>query len=173
MKPQQRKTRPDSPLRNLPEDRQAAIIAMMEGPQNKSFAEIKKHLASDGLRVSENALSEFRSWYLLRRQFKEAEQSTDTLVELLKLDMPELSEEKLFRYGQLIFSQMALKTQDPAVWTETQKLNLKKEEQRLQERRIAILEKKAAQADAARDVATSKLTPEEKEQRMKSIFGLS
>jgi hypothetical protein len=42
----------------------------------------------------------------------------------------------------------------------------------LGERRVAVLERKAAQADQAEGVARSEMSPEEKAVRMKEIFGL-
>jgi len=55
---------------------------------------------------------------------------------------------------------------------------LKVQEQRadrnLEERRVAILEQKAKQAeDAEKVVSDKKLSPEEKQQRMRAIFGMS
>lgn len=53
------------------------------------------------------------------------------------------------------------------------KVELKKRDQQLAERRIAILEKKAAQADDAKAVtADSTLTPAQREAKLKEIFGL-
>ena len=52
-------------------------------------------------------------------------------------------------------------------------LVLKARDQDLTERKVALLEKKAAQADqAANAVGDQKLSPEEKERRLKQIFGI-
>lgn len=50
---------------------------------------------------------------------------------------------------------------------------LKEQELALETRRVALLESKAALADQARDVVTAKLSPEEQQQRLRQIFGLS
>lgn len=52
-------------------------------------------------------------------------------------------------------------------------LVLKARDQDLNERKIAILERKAEQADAAASaVSDGKLSPQEKERRLKQIFGI-
>jgi hypothetical protein len=53
------------------------------------------------------------------------------------------------------------------------KLQSKRVDQQLDERRVVVLEKRSAQADAAEAVVKSELTPEEKQARMKEIFGLA
>lgn len=53
------------------------------------------------------------------------------------------------------------------------KLEAKKVDQALDERRVKIMEQKAAQADEAKQVTGSDLTAEEKAMRMKQIFGMS
>lgn len=50
---------------------------------------------------------------------------------------------------------------------------LKEQELALETRRVNMLEQKAAQADKARDVMEAKLSPEEQQQRLRQIFGLS
>jgi hypothetical protein len=53
-------------------------------------------------------------------------------------------------------------------------LRLRAEELELAARRVALLEEKASQAKAAEQAAQSRrLTPEEREQRLKEIFDLS
>ena len=52
------------------------------------------------------------------------------------------------------------------------KLQEKQKDRKLDERRLELLEKKAAQADETSQVTTSNYTPEEKMARIKQIFGL-
>jgi len=52
-------------------------------------------------------------------------------------------------------------------------LLLKARQQELDERKVKLLEQKAAQADATRDVVESKLTPEQQQARIREIFGLA
>lgn len=49
---------------------------------------------------------------------------------------------------------------------------LKKADLDIKERRVSLLEQKAAQADQAKGVIESALTPEEKQQRLRQIFGM-
>lgn len=53
------------------------------------------------------------------------------------------------------------------------KTEQKGEALKLDERRVALLEKKAAQADEASTVVQSTLTPEEKQLKLKQIFGMT
>jgi hypothetical protein len=129
----ERKPRPDSPLRMLPEERQAAIMEMLE---DKSYAQVRKSLAKDGLVVSENALSKFRSWWLLREQFKEMSDTTDTLVELKKQEQPDLTPEELFNYGQQVFGTLAVKSQNVKHWKLVQGLRQKESDLRFQQEKF-------------------------------------
>ena len=53
------------------------------------------------------------------------------------------------------------------------KVLLQREDQKIDERKLKILEAKATQADQAKEVATSNMTPEQKQEKMRSIFGLA
>ena len=52
------------------------------------------------------------------------------------------------------------------------KLELRHKEFGLQQRKFALLKARAAKADQAEQVANSDLTPEEKQRKMREIFGL-
>lgn len=168
-----RKPRPDSPLRNLPPERQAAIIAYLE---KHSILETKNWLAQDGFSASQDALSKFRSWYLLERQYQEYRETTDQLIEQIKEGMPGLTEEQITSYGQKVFNTLAIRSQDPEIWRVAQGIRLKDAKLALDTRHIALLEKKAAQAEAAMEVVENKggkLSPAEREAKLKQIFGMS
>lgn len=49
----------------------------------------------------------------------------------------------------------------------------REKDRELEERRVKLLEQRASQAEKAEQVASSDASPEEKEQRIKSIFGMS
>ncbi|MDD2763477.1 MAG: hypothetical protein PHE83_05825 [Opitutaceae bacterium] len=92
--------------------------------------------------------------------------------ELTKLPEMEGQADKISRLGQVGFEMMALRNQNLEGYAMLKKLRLKEAEQKLVERRVAILEKKAAQADAAKQVTDEPdLTPEERLQRYRQIFG--
>lgn len=56
---------------------------------------------------------------------------------------------------------------------EAQRLELEREQIELQKRRLALLEKRAEQAERAQQVITASITPAEKERRLKQIFGIA
>lgn len=162
-----KKPRSDSPLKTLPEARQADIAEYLAA---HSLAETVAWLKEDGIKTSIASLSEFGSWYALRRQLSRNEQTVETLLaEYVKSD-PNLSPEKIQAMGQAFFSAMSLAQQDPESWVQVQKLNLQRAAMELDQRRVVLLEKKAAQLDQVKQVVESKLSPEEQKKRLKEIL---
>ena len=104
-----RKPRADSKLKTLPEERQAAIIEFMA---SHKLTETVKWLREDGLDTSVAALSDFYSWRQLRQQFAEDETTTESLLEQLKREVPNVSDEQLDEIGQRTFSLLSLRRQD-------------------------------------------------------------
>lgn len=131
------KPRSDSPLKNLSEERQAQVIEWCNTP--KQVAEdgvtvtcvgghkfAKQQLADDGLKVSEGALSDFYSWWHLRRDFQQADQQTEDILELIKKLDPEITAEKLEAAGHLIFTKNAVASRDAKEFREMEYLKLAK-----------------------------------------------
>lgn len=104
-----RKPRADSKLKTLPEDRQAAIA---EYARDHTLSDTLKWLRSDGLQTSAAALSSFLSWYVLQEQWRQDEVTTESLLEQLKGEVPNLSEEQLDDLGQRTFSLLSIRRQD-------------------------------------------------------------
>jgi hypothetical protein len=171
--------RADSKLKRLPEERQAAIIEMMKQP-GITQTMVRKELAADGLKTSEPALSEFYSWWHLRERFRQMEANANTMAELAKQQEPGLSTEALEKIGQSVFMDRAIQLErmDPEaasmIWYRMMRLNLKKSDQALVERRIKLLEAQAAKADKAEEVLQdTKLTDEQISAKIKDIFGIT
>jgi hypothetical protein len=94
-------------------------------------------------------------------------------LELAKLPEMEGQAEKISRLGQVGFELMALRNQNLEGYATLKKLRLKESEQKLNERRVALLEKKAAQADKAKEILGDKqLTEEEQAAQVRSLFGM-
>ena len=87
----------------------------------------REQLAADGIKVNDSTLSDFYSWWELRKDFSEAETHTEDLIELLKHLDPNITAEKLEVAGQLIFTKEALKKRDQPAFVEMGKLKLAKE----------------------------------------------
>jgi hypothetical protein len=184
-----KKPRYDAKLKNLPEARQAEILDYAE---EHGFVKCVAWLKEDGLSTSKTALSEFRSWYLLQQQFKADESTTDTLLEQLKKEVPDLSDAQIDDLGQRTFSLLALRRQDADTFLayrtarskgliETEKLNLRKvAESRMQE--ALALEKKRYMRETcslfiqwledrnAKEIATSSATNSDKIERLGALM---
>lgn len=122
------KPRSDAALKNLSEDRQADIATYLE---THSLAQTAEWLKDDGIKTSLRALSEFRSWYLLRTQLAENHSTVETLLAEFKKENPATSPEKVQAMGQAFFSAMAMQKQDIKPWFLAQQLELKKQAQAL------------------------------------------
>lgn len=161
-----------SRLKTLPEDKQRQIIEWLKSPAGGPGT-VDLILANFGLETSDTALSEFWSWWHLQQRFSANEARVESILERLAEKRPELPQEQLFSLGQEIFSALAIETQDSESWARVQKLRLSQQQQALEERRIQVLEKKAAEADKAREVMATELTPEQKQSRLREIFGMA
>lgn len=168
---QARKPNANSKLRLLSDENQERIIDKL---RSGTQAEAQSLVWQDfGIKCSRRSLTSFWSWYALRLQARQREERVNTLIEELKESHPEIPEDQLFNYGQSAFAMASLEGQDPETWVQIQKLQIRRSLLGLESRRISILEKKAAQLDALVAVRkSSTLTPEEREQRMKEIFGI-
>ena len=169
-----RKARSDSAFKTLPESRQAEIADYLRA---NSLAATVAWLKDDGIKTSASALSEFLSWYSLRLQFRQDEQTTETLLEQLKAEVPGLTDEQLDELGQRTFSLLAIRNQDADSFVnvrsamtraklEAAKLKLREEKLKQDERKIVLMEKKSAAYDRAQAALTEAknskggLTPE-------------
>jgi hypothetical protein len=162
-----KKPNANSPLQLLPEERRAHIMEMLEG---KSYEDVRKILADDGFKTSIRALKEFYSWYQLRQLFKEDRDMSDQFEEELKNFDPSMPKETISLFGDRVFLKLAIKRQDNLEWVRLRREEAREKQNALQERRIAVLEKKAAQADQAKEVINSTLTPEEQRERLREIL---
>lgn len=176
-----RKPNSNSKLKTLSPERQADVA---EYARTHSLAETVGWLRADGVHSSSSSLSEFLSWWALQQTFARAESNTHQFKEWLAKVSPELSEEQLDARAALLFQFEAVKTGDPDTYlafatarhkAKMDGLKFQQGERKLaqDDRRIALLEKKAAQADQAENVTKSDLTPEEKQLKLKQIFGMT
>jgi len=144
-----RKPNSNSVLKTLPDERQVDIV---EHAQGNSLSTTVKWLKADGVKTSAAALSEFLSWYGLQQQFRQDGQTTESLLEQLKAEVPGLTEEQLDQLGQRTFSLLAIRRQDPdsfvMVRSARSKAELEKAKLKLREQAEARL---AGQAKLARE----------------------
>lgn len=177
-----RKTRADSVLGTLPEERQSQIA---EYARAHTLDETCAWLKEDGVKLGRTALSLWLSSYSLRAQFKLADHDTLQFIHLLRQRRPDLPESELQQWGAEFFQMQALKAGDSETFLAyaTARHKAKKDEADLRlkeaagqrdDRRIKLLEQKAAQADEAKKtIGDGRLSAAEKHQRLRQIFGMT
>ena len=173
-----RKPNANSVLKTLPESRQTEIA---DYAAEHSLAATVKWLRDDGLQTNSSSLSEFLSWYGLQQQFRQDAQTTDAILEKLKTEVQGITDDQLDEVGQRTFSLLALRNKDldgfvnirsAKTRKELEVAKLKLRERKLEQdaRKLALLERKAAAFDQAKEVVESTLTPEEQKARLKEIL---
>jgi hypothetical protein len=167
-----KKQRSDAVLKTLPPGLQAELFARCNAA---SYTVVKGWLReAHGITTSEGALSKFYAWFPLSRRLEQAATFADSLkTQLSALPSMQGRAEEISDVTQIAFEMQAVQEQDGELYYNLRKLRLKERDQKLVERRIKLLEQKAAQADAAQSVtADQALTPAEREAKLKEIFGL-
>jgi hypothetical protein len=117
-------------------------------------------------------MSKFRAWELDEREReleaeRQAEDERQALAENPNWTLDQARERVLTKAYQ-----RALAKGDFALGLATVKQDLNAQKVGLDERKLDLLEKKAAQADSAKEVVASKMTPEQKEAEYRRIFGM-
>ena len=167
-----RKQRSDATLKTLPEVVQEQLFELL---RTKSYAKVRLAAREKWEVVTSPAsLSEFFRWYPTSRRLEVARSTADEVAKTLRaLGDTKIDEAQIARASQAVFEAQAIRTGDAATYIGLAKIRLASEAGRRDERRIALLEKKAAQADAAEGVTRDEtLTPEARQQRLREIFGL-
>jgi hypothetical protein len=162
---------------------QAVIIAKLKEPSG-SYEAVCKWLRSEwSIKTSVGALSAFWSWWHLKQRMDLAEQRSRNFEEQLRTRKDYgLSEDEIITLGNKIFIEQGVETGDAKLFTavvdrilskRTVEGNAKLKTRQLDiaERRVKLLENKAAQADKAAKVnSDASLTPEQYRARMREIF---
>lgn len=169
-----KKPRADAVLKTLTKDRQSDIA---EFARSHTLAETVKWLGADGVRIQKSALSRWLSWWQWQQIYVQSESDAEDFKEMVRKEYPDMDIEKVERFGHLFFQRAAIKRDQPQIFLKfssaRSKAALEKAKLAQTDRRIKLLEEKAAKADQAAEVTKSALTPEEKDRRMKEILGLS
>ena len=150
-----RKPRCDSPLRQLPEPRQAEIVEQLK---TTSLAGVRTGLAATGVKTSLSSLSKFRSWYL-----KRMEQRTTRVTEMLAdmeaicrmargRNMSGVTDAQLTKLTVRYLSIRALADRDSVAWVRVHGLRIKGERVKLQKRRMALQDRFLALRDRRVDL---------------------
>jgi hypothetical protein len=165
-----RKPRADSRLKTLPPELRADIAA--HAATHRLEETRAWLLAEKKIRTSTGALSEFLSWQRLQESLQANENTVAALMDWYRERHPDTGAEELSALGQAFFSALALRLQDPKVWTAIQHLGLKRRQLDLDREKLELLRRKAEQADRTEAVLNdAALTPAERQRRIREIYG--
>jgi hypothetical protein len=191
----EKKPRADSKLKNLPDTDQEAMWQLMHPADAEtkawSLEQVACHIQNThGFSVALSTLSEWHSWYSLRRRMEHAaRRANQTALELARNS--DMTPEDIHRVAQTVFTAEALEQGDIKGYVALARLrqgdkSLEQRDKQLDqrdqeltqretlvaqsERRVALLEAKAAQADAAKGVLGEALSPEEQNRRLREIL---
>lgn len=175
------KPRSDSKLAALNSEQKAQLRTWLVD-ENKSYEEVRTLLHDDfNVRVGITAIQRFYASDCFSLRSSEAKDFAEQVVEELKASGQSFDMATLALVKQKAFERAYAKNGNidelatlAKILGDSAKLELKKKDQQLAERRIAILEKKAAQADAAKDITgDEKLSDTEKAAKMRALFGIA
>lgn len=174
------KPRSDAKLKSLPPHQRQQLIRWLT-EENLSYADARDRLWQDmGVRTSAGALSGFFASECFTLRYTQARELADTVGEAMASDPEKFDQATIALVKQKAFERAVARDGDikelailASIIGDTAKVRIKQQELALSERRIALLEAKAAQADAAEHVVRdTDLTPEQRTARMREIFGL-
>lgn len=169
-----RKPRSDSVLDQLPAQQRDALGKWLL-VENVSYTEALERLRTEfGVRSSLPALSGFYQRLQQQRLLERISQAKD-LARSIKGELAASNTATLPTIeliAQRAFELAVQESPDVRDLAQLTQLLLKARQMDLDERRIKLLETKAAQADQAGEVVKSDLSPEEKVTRFREIFGM-
>lgn len=175
------KPRSDNKLASLPPAQKAQLRTWLID-ENRAYEEVvplvREHF---GVRTSTGALSKFYRTHCFSLRSSQAREFAEQVEGELRSQGPaKFDEATLALVRQKAFERAYSREGSidelailAKILADSSKLELKRQELGLTERRVKLLEQKAAQADAAEAVTRSTtLTPTEREAKLKEIFGL-
>lgn len=175
-----KKPRSDSVLDSLSPEVKAQLRAWLVD-ENLSYEAATARLRDDfNVKTSTGALSRFYATDCFALRSSEAKDFAERAVEELSQGAEKYDEATLLLVKQKAFERAYARNGNldelqilAGILGDAKKLKLKDREVSISERRVSILEKKAAQADAAEGVTCDEtLTPEQRAQKLREIFGL-
>jgi hypothetical protein len=151
-----------------------AVFKVMSWLYGRSAKVVKRMIMEVyGVETSEAALSgfwaRFAGPYLAERMRRSSAQARELANTLSAADVQRSTMELI---AQQAFELMSSPMPDPEDVVKLAKVVLLSQKQDLDERKVALLEAKAKQADLAKDVMESQLSEEDKAAKMRAIFGM-
>ncbi len=162
-----RKPRPDSVIGSqLPPIIKDDVDTMLLS--GESYRKVQQRLEEDGIKLSQEAIRRYYHSQILPARLA---RQNKTAEELNKISVDGVDEATMRAIRSAALDLAASPSCDPKALNILVGLILKAEQLAQDKRRLKILEAKAAQADAAKQVTQSTLTPEERDRKMRNIFG--
>ena len=173
-----KKPRSDSVLDSLPPERREQLVRWLVDENLKYPEAVVRVWEKFGVKTSVSALQKFYSRRCFTLRSSQAKDFADLVVTEAKKSGNNFDSATLALVKQRAFecvyagngkiSELAILA---GIVGDSAKLELKRQELALGERRVAVLERKAAMADAAQGVVTDQtLTEEQKAARLREIF---
>lgn len=166
-----KKPRGEAILKNLPDALQERLWQFAR--RNTGAKTCAWLMENHGVKVSEATLSVWFSWYPRSLTLRMAASSASELeATLRKLPELKISAEQATQVAAVSFELQAAQDRDADLFMALQKGKLERARLALDERKVKLLEAKAALADQAKAVTSdAELTDEQKLTRFKQIFG--
>lgn len=162
-----RKPRPDSVIGSqLPPIIKDDVDTMLLS--GESYRKVQQRLEEDGIKLSQEAIRRYYHSQILPARLA---RQNKTAEELNKISVEGVDEATMRAIRSAALDLAASPSCDPKALNILVGLILKAEQLAQDKRRLKILEAKAAQAAAAKQVTQSTLTPEERDRKLRNIFG--
>ena len=162
-----RKPRPDSVIGSqLPPSIKDDVDTMLLS--GESYRKVQQRLEEDGIKLSQEAIRRYYHSQILPARLA---RQNKTAEELNKISVEGGDEATMRAIRSAALDLAASPSCDPKALNILVGLILRAEQLAQDKRRLKILEAKAAQADAAKQVTQSTLTPEERDRKLRNIFG--
>ena len=170
---------PTTRLKQLPAASRQRIYELLE---KLSYEEAAKQVELDfGIRCSEDSLRSFRSWQFQENRMENYNGLIEQFEQFYTRANPNATRDKVRDAGIAFFLAETTANNDRKGFSDVANLDLRDREGQtkakldgkkieLSERKVRLLEAKAKQADDAKAVIESKLSPEEQRRRLKEIL---
>ncbi len=164
-----KKLRKDSKFSSLTDAQRDSLAELMLSGK-AGLEEVKDWLGKKGVTVSLQSISEYYRNHVLPSKWRRMNR---VAIALNKVPDAAATDAAHRAVAQKVFELSTDPKADPKLLSEFYKLMLAGQRQAVDERKLALLEAKAKAADAAQEALRQDgLTPEEREQKIREIFGL-
>ncbi|MEO5713000.1 MAG: hypothetical protein ABIT37_05890 [Luteolibacter sp.] len=142
-----------------------------DGGSKVTYEAILVHLRHNyQIESSVGALSDFYPWLDSMRRFQAAASAADA-AKRRRLELePDIALTELEEFGQFVFTNETIQNRDTLNFVRLKKLRAVEAKLSQDERKLVMLEAKAKQLDAAKEVMGSTLSTEEQNKRIRAIL---